>query len=258
MIFVFLFYSDERAIASMNRDERNGLVERHVHYNHEVLEKRADVLATRGLDPSHTAWTVRPVDGTPRVTPGPFAQTEEALAGFYLVDCRDLDEALELAKLYPMPDGLGCVEVRPVMRAWDYAPSIDIAAPPAAVWARYADTARWPRWKHEVAKVDLDGPFATGTTGRLTPGSRPAMPFRLVDVRPDAGYVSETEVVPGGVLKLEHTLEPLDGGATRVVHRATVPRAALDAFGLEFSPALYAGIHTSLAALKKLVEGERP
>jgi uncharacterized protein YndB with AHSA1/START domain len=228
-----------------------------VHYNHEVLEKRATVLATRGLDPSHTAWTVRPAGGARAVTPGPFAPTAEALAGFYLVECPDLAAALELAKLYPMPDGLGCVEVRPVMQAWDYAPSIDIAAPPAAVFARYADTATWAEWKHEVARVELDGPFATGTTGRLIPASQPAMPFRLADVRPGAGYVSETEVVPGGLLKLEHTLEPLDGGATRVVHRATVPRAALDAFGLEFSPALYAGIHSSLAALKKLTEALR-
>jgi uncharacterized protein YndB with AHSA1/START domain len=253
MIFTFLFYSDERAIASMTRDERNGLVERHVHYNHEVLEKRATVLATRGLDPSHTAWTVRPGS----VTPGPFAQTAEALAGFYLVDCRDLAEALELAQLYPMPEGLGCVEVRPVMTAWDYAPSIDVAAPPAAVWARYADVATWPRWKHEVAAVRLDGPFATGTTGELTPDTRPAMPFRLASVDAGTGYVSETEVVPGGVLRLEHTLEPLAGGGTRVVHRATVPRAALDAFGLEFSPALYAGMQASLEALKKLTEGEQ-
>nr|ANY57977.1 hypothetical protein [uncultured bacterium] len=251
MIFTFLFYSDERAIASMNREDRNGLVERHVHYNHEVLEKRATVLATRGLDPSHTAWTVRPGS----VTPGPFAVTAEALAGFYLIDCRDLEEALELAKLYPMPEGLGCVEVRPVMTAWDYAPSVDIAAPPEAVWARCVDTGSWPVWKHEVSRVELDGPFATGTTGRLTPATRPAMPFRLAHVEPGVGYISETEVVPGGILKLEHTLEAVDGG-TRVTHRATVPRAALDAFGLEFSPALYAGMHASLTALKKLTEGD--
>lgn len=251
MIFMFLFYSDERAIASMNRDERNGLVERHVHYNHEVLEKRATVLATRGLDPSHTAWTVRPGS----VRPGPFAATDEALAGFYLIDCRDLEEALELAQLYPMPEGLGCVEVRPVMTAWDYAPSIDIAAPPAAVWARYTDTASWPTWKHQVSRVELDGPFAAGTTGRLTPDDRPAMPFRLSRVEPGAGYTSETEVVPGGILTIEHALEAIDSG-TRVTHRATVPRAALDAFGLQFSPALYAGMHTSLQALKKLTEAD--
>jgi hypothetical protein len=255
MIFMLLFYGDEHAIATMPREERNGLVERHVHYNHEVLERRANVLATRGLDPTTQAYTVRPAAGTLTVTPGPFAQTSEALAGFYLIECADMAEAIALAKAYPMPEGLGCVEVRPVMRAWDYAPSIDTTAAPEAVWRRYTDVATWPQWKYGVAAVRLDGPFTPGTTGRLTPTDRPPMPFRLVDVDPVRGYVSETEVVAGGVLRMEHTIEPLGDGGARVTHRTTVPRAALDEFGLEFSPALYAGIRQTLVALRAVVEG---
>lgn len=249
MIVMFLFYSDEAAIAGMSREDRNGLVERHVHYNHEVLEKRATVLATRGLDPTHEAYTVRPKDGRMTVTPGPFARTAEALAGFYLVECEDLAEAVELAKAYPMPEGLGCIEIRPVMRSWDYAPSVDTAASPAEVWQRYVDVGTWPEWKFGVDSVRLDGPFAAGTTGELTPAGRPAMPFRLTKVEPERGYTSETEVVPGGVLRMEHALEELPGGGTRITHRATVPRAALDAFGLDFSPKLYAGIKRTLDAL---------
>ena len=255
MIFMLLFYGDERAIATMPREERNGLVERHVHYNHEVLERQATVLATRGLDPTTQAYTVRPVAGELTVTPGPFAETREALAGFYLIECDDMAEALALAKAYPMPEGLGCVEVRPVMRAWDYAPSIDTVAEPAAVWRRYTDVDTWPQWKYGVAQVSLDGAFITGTTGRLTPADRPPMPFRLVQVDPAQGYVSETEVVPGARLRMEHTLEPLADGGTRITHRTTVPRAALDEFGLEFSPALYAGIRQTLVALRAAVEG---
>jgi hypothetical protein len=55
-----------------------------------------------------TATTVR--GGV--VTDGPFAETKESLGGFYVIDCRDLDQALELAKLCPAP--AGGVEVRPV------------------------------------------------------------------------------------------------------------------------------------------------
>jgi hypothetical protein len=55
---------------------------------------------------------------------------------------------------------------------------------------------------------------------------------------------------------MEHTLEELPASGTRITHRATVPRAALDAFGLEFSPALYAGIHQTLAALAKAAVDE--
>ena len=51
--------------------------------------------------------------GTPQVQDGPFAETKEALGGYYVIEARDLDHALEIGKLVPMGDG--CVEVRPIM-----------------------------------------------------------------------------------------------------------------------------------------------
>lgn len=252
MIFMFLFYSDEGAIAGLSREDRNGLVERHVRYNHEVLERRATVLATRGLDPSHEAVTVRPANGVATVRPGPAVSANLALAGFYLVECDDLAAAVELAKLYPMPEGLGSVEIRPVMRAWDYAPSVDTPASPAAVWRCYEDLDTWPSWKHGVVSVTLDGPFEAGASGTLTATGAAPMAFRIVSATPGAAYGSETDVVPDGTLRMEHTLEPLPDGGTRITHRATVPRAILDVLGLEFSPALYAGMHASLQALAKV------
>jgi hypothetical protein len=72
----------------------------------------------RGSDPlqgTHTATTVRVRDGETLVTDGPFAETREQLAGYYLLECRDLDEALELAARCPMA-AEGSVEVRPILR----------------------------------------------------------------------------------------------------------------------------------------------
>lgn len=249
MIFMFLFYSDEGAIASLSNDGRNGLVERHIRYNHEVLERRVKVLETRGLEPTASALTVRPVDGELTVTEGPFSDTGEALAGFYLVDCRDMDEAIELAREYPMPEGLGCIEVRPVMRTWDYAPSIDSPASAATIWSLYADVDTWPAWKIGIKEVKLDGPFETGTSGFLTPTDQPPMPFHIVEAKEHEGYVSETEIARRVVLRLEHYLTPLPRGGTRVTHRATIPRAALDTFGLNFSPEFNAGIRATLRQL---------
>jgi hypothetical protein len=255
MIFMFLFYSDERVIAAMSREERNGLVERHTAYNHEVLEKRATVLATRGLQPTHTAHTVRPRNGQITVRPGPFASTSESLAGFYLVDCRDLDEALELARTYPMPEGAGCIEVRPVMTEWDYAPSVVTPASPETVWRVYADLAGWPSWYTGVTNATLDGPLKDGASGRITLADQPvSVPFRIVSATENQGFVSETELAPGAVVRTEHTLEPLREGGTRVVHRANVPRAVLDAFGLEYGPLLYSRMRQSVQALAAIVE----
>jgi hypothetical protein len=67
-----------------------------------------------GLQSSATATCVRiPESGGPIVSDGPFAETKEQLGGYYLLDCKDLDEAIAWAKKIPMPGGT--VEVRPVM-----------------------------------------------------------------------------------------------------------------------------------------------
>jgi hypothetical protein len=64
------------------------------------------------LHPVHTATTVRVRNGRPTITDGPFAETKEALAGFYLIEARDLNEAIQLAAKIP-PAKYGSIEVRP-------------------------------------------------------------------------------------------------------------------------------------------------
>jgi hypothetical protein len=77
-------------------------------------------VAGEGLAPSSTATTVRhEAGGEHIVTDGPFAETKEQIGGFYLLDCKDLDEVLVWAKRCPVGDG-SSIEVRPIM---DYADS---------------------------------------------------------------------------------------------------------------------------------------
>jgi hypothetical protein len=82
-------------------------------YTREVRERGA-LLGGEGLQPVETATTVRFHEGERSVTDGPFAETREQLGGFYLLECNDLDEAMELAEKIPI-SGDGSVEVRPVM-----------------------------------------------------------------------------------------------------------------------------------------------
>ena len=79
----------------------------------EALRKSGHYIAAEALQPVHTATTVRVRNGKVSMTDGPFAETKEQLAGFYLIDARDLDEALFLASKIP-PARAGSVEVRPV------------------------------------------------------------------------------------------------------------------------------------------------
>jgi hypothetical protein len=70
-------------------------------------------LASEALQPARTATTVRVRSGRVAITDGPFAETKEQLAGFYLVEARDLDEAIQLAAKIP-PAAVGSIEVRPI------------------------------------------------------------------------------------------------------------------------------------------------
>jgi hypothetical protein len=79
----------------------------------EDIRRRGLFLAGEALHPTSTATTVRVADGEVIATDGPFAETKEALGGFYLVEARDLDEAIELAARIPAAKR-GSIEVRPI------------------------------------------------------------------------------------------------------------------------------------------------
>ena len=84
----------------------------------ERLKASGSYVAGEALQPTATATTVRVNNGKRLVTDGPFAETKEQLGGYYLVDCKDLDEALKWAEEIPSA-GRGPVEVRPIMTFGD-------------------------------------------------------------------------------------------------------------------------------------------
>ena len=106
MKFLFLVHGDSEAEAAMTPDERMAIVREHMAY--------ADLLRGRGVHVlgealNGDAATVRPGE-PPIVTDGPFAETKEAVGGFYVVDCASRDEAIELAGRVPQSPGVA-VEV---------------------------------------------------------------------------------------------------------------------------------------------------
>ena len=77
------------------------------------FQESGHMVAAEPLHPVRTAATVRVRNGSVSVTDGPFAETREQLAGFYLLDAKDLNEAIQLASKIP-PARVGSIEVRPV------------------------------------------------------------------------------------------------------------------------------------------------
>jgi hypothetical protein len=80
----------------------------------EDVRKSGHLLAAEALQPTNTATTVRVRGGKVQTTDGPFAETKEQLGGFYLIEARDLNDAIQVASRIPGAR-YGCVEVRPVM-----------------------------------------------------------------------------------------------------------------------------------------------
>lgn len=110
MKYMLLIYSDERVWTD---GEREKCYVESTALTHD-LKARGQYLGAAPLQPVSTATTVRVRDGKRLVTEGPFAETREQLGGFFLVEAKDLDEALGIASLIPAARK-GTVEVRPVV-----------------------------------------------------------------------------------------------------------------------------------------------
>jgi hypothetical protein len=110
MQYALLIYSRPGAAEALSPDEREAN-----HREYLDIRKLPGVVGGATLHPVETATTVRVRDGQTLVTDGPFADTKEIFAGFYLIEADDLDQATELAARIPAARIGGSVEIRPVV-----------------------------------------------------------------------------------------------------------------------------------------------
>jgi len=118
MLYMFLLFSDPGLEVPADVGEQHAAVEN-------PTRASGAYICSEALG-KENATTVRLRNGKALVTDGPFAETKEVLSGFYIIDCKDLDEALGYAKRIPDAQ-FGAVEVRPVVgnrdQRWDYVAS---------------------------------------------------------------------------------------------------------------------------------------
>jgi hypothetical protein len=110
--YMILIYENEAGYATASPDTFASVLDAHNAFAKAVADLGGTILGGNALQPTSSATSVR----KDQVTDGPFAETKEALGGYYLVEARDLDQALQIAKLCPAP--FGGVELRPI---WDMA-----------------------------------------------------------------------------------------------------------------------------------------
>lgn len=123
MKYLCLVYSDETILHTLPDSPEDSECLAYA----ERVQGSGRMLAAEALHPVSSATTVRVRNGKATITDGPFAETKEQLAGFYLVEARDLDEALRIAEGIPAAR-VGSVEVRPVRELQVDAPHPSAAA----------------------------------------------------------------------------------------------------------------------------------
>ena len=113
MKYLCLLYDEEAKLAAMPKDESDQFMGEYFSFTDDI-KKSGHYVAGEALHPVQAATTVRIRNGRLSTTDGPFAETREQLGGFYLIEARDLNDAIQVAQRIPSAR-IGSVEVRPVV-----------------------------------------------------------------------------------------------------------------------------------------------
>jgi len=111
--YLCLIYDDEKQWAGFSQEARDAAMNEYWAFEASI-KKSGHFRASEALQPTSRATSVRVRDGKILITDGPFAETREQLGGYYLIDAKDLDEAIAIAARIPSA-GSGTIEVRPIM-----------------------------------------------------------------------------------------------------------------------------------------------
>jgi hypothetical protein len=113
MKYLCLIYDEEKKLSSMSKTEGDAMMGEYFAFT-EDIKKSGHYLGGNALQPVHTATTVRVRNGKVSTTDGPFAETQEQLGGYYLIEAKDLNDAIQVAQKIPS-SRIGSIEVRPIM-----------------------------------------------------------------------------------------------------------------------------------------------
>jgi hypothetical protein len=112
MKYLCLIYDEEKKLAAMPKPELDALMGEYVTFT-KAIRGSGHYLGGNDLQPTRNATTIRIRNGQMSTTDGPFAETKEQLGGYYLIEAKDLNEAIQIASRIPSAT-IGSIEVRPI------------------------------------------------------------------------------------------------------------------------------------------------
>ncbi|MGW2480687.1 polyketide cyclase [Streptomyces sp. NPDC001571] len=136
---------------------------------------------------------------------------------------------------------------------WEYEHSIETSAAPEAIWRLWSDVENWGAWNTEIEKIEMHGPFATGTQITMTPPGDDPVILRIAEVVEDELFVDEARFV-ALLLRTTHRIDRIDQDRIRVVYRMEITGTSADEAGPQIGPGITADWPETMASLVSLAE----
>jgi hypothetical protein len=139
---------------------------------------------------------------------------------------------------------------------WAVEHSVETSATPGQVWRLWADVSRWPEWNRDIECIALIGPFAAGSTIRMTPIGQETVELQIAHaVEPDF-FVDEAHL-GDVVVRTVHRIDPIPTNRARVTYRMEIAGVGADTIGPQIGPEISADFPQTLAELVARAERDR-
>ena len=136
---------------------------------------------------------------------------------------------------------------------WTTEHSIETAASPESVWRIWADVPGWPEWNADIERIELSGPFASGSTITMTPLGAEPVELRIRDAVEPKQFVDEADLGEI-VVRTSHRVDRATPDRSRIVYRMEISGPAADTVGPELGPQISGDFPETLAALAARAE----
>ncbi|MEU3510630.1 SRPBCC family protein [Streptomyces longwoodensis] len=134
---------------------------------------------------------------------------------------------------------------------WEYEHSIETNATAEAIWRLWADVENWGAWNAEIEKIEMNGPFTTGTQITMTPPGDDPVLLHIAEVVEDELFVDEARF-NGLLLRTTHRIDQIDQNRIRVVYRMEITGTGADEAGPQIGPGITADWPETMASLAEL------
>ena len=136
---------------------------------------------------------------------------------------------------------------------WANEHSVETSATPEQIWQRWADVPGWPEWNSDIERIELHGPFATGSRIVMTPIGQEPIELRIAEAVEPEVFVDEADLGEI-VVRTIHRVQPADGERARVIYRMEITGPAADTLGPQIGPEISGDFPQVLAALVERAE----